>query len=122
MRHALVVMAPEETPEGRGRILHALHTAQDLAAAQQTVQVFFEGIGVTCLTAFEKSDNAFTQNYADLFSEVLPMVAGACDFCARRRFDAADAAGKLGVELLGGTDRHHSLATLLIDSWVVTTF
>jgi hypothetical protein len=122
MRHAIVVMAAEETPEGRGRILHALHTARDLAAEGATVAVFFEGIGVTCLTAFDERDNPFTKNYGPLFDEVLPLVAGACDFCARRRFDAAAAADSLGINLLGGEDRHHSLAGLLMDSWLVTTF
>jgi hypothetical protein len=53
---------------------------------------------------------------------VVPLVSGACDFCARRRFDAADAAVALGVDLLGGQDQHHNLAGLLTDSWVATTF
>lgn len=122
MRHAIVIMAAAETPEGRGRILHAWYTARDLAADGATVAVFFEGIGVTCLTAFAERDNPFTENYGPLFDEVLPLVAGACDFCARSRFDAADAAELLGISLLGGEAHHHSLAGLLVDSWLVTTF
>lgn len=122
MQHAIVVMAAEETPEGRGRILHAFYTARDLAKNGETVAVFFDGIGVTCLTAFTERSNPFTKNYGPLFDEVLPLVAGACDFCARRRFDAADAADSLGISLLGGEDHHHSLAGLPVDSWQITTF
>ena len=122
MPHAIVVLAPEETPEGRGRILHALTTADGLANRNETVQVFFSGIGVTCLPAFVERNNQFTQNYGDLFDSVLPSVAGACDFCARRRFDSAAAAAELGVDVVGGEDRHHDLAELLIDGWQVTTF
>lgn len=120
--HAVVVLAPEDTPEGRGRILHAFHTAQELAELGHETRVFFAGVGVTCLTAFETRDNQFTRNYGDLFDSILPLVAGACDFCARRRFDAAAAAEHWGIKLVGGKDRHHSMAKLLSDSWVVTTF
>jgi predicted peroxiredoxin len=122
MPHAIVIMAPEETPEGRGRIIHALHTARDLAANNEDVGVFFEGIGVTCLTAFAERANPFTENYGPLFDEVKPLVRGACDFCARRRFNAADAANSLDIDLIGGVDQHHSLADLIAESWVVTTF
>lgn len=121
-RYAIVVLAPEDTPEGRGRILHAFTTARDLAAAEHEVAVYFDGIGVTCLTAFQQRDNQFTQHYSELFDEIRPLISGACDFCARRRFDAADAAAALGVDFLGGEDHHHSLASLLLDDVTVTTF
>jgi len=120
--YAVVVLAPEETPEGRGRILHAFTTARDLAAGGADVEVYFDGIGVTCLTAFAARDNPFTQNYGDLFDEIHPLIAGACDFCARRRFDAGSAADALGTGFLGGTDQHHSLAPLLLDGVSVLTF
>ncbi|MDJ0961639.1 MAG: hypothetical protein QNJ88_13355 [Acidimicrobiia bacterium] len=121
-RHAIVVLSPEDTPEGRGRILHAFTTARDVAASGAEVAVYFDGIGVTCLTAFRAQDNQFTRNYAGLFEDIRPLIAGACDFCARRRFGAAEAAIALDVEFLGGTDQHHSLATSLLDDAVVTTF
>ena len=120
--HVIAVMAPEATAEGRGRIVHALHTARELANRNQKVGVVFAGIGVTCLSAFAARDNPFTQNYGELFDAVLPLVGGACDFCARNRFDAADAARSLGVDLIGGEGRHHDLAELLGNGWTVTTF
>lgn len=53
---------------------------------------------------------------------VINQVRGACDFCARRRFNAADAANSLDIDLIGDVDQHHSLADLIAESWVVTTF
>lgn len=121
-KHAVVVLAPEETAEGRGRILHAFTTARDFADAGAEVQVYFDGIGVTCLTAFEAGNNQFTQHYATLFESIRPLIAGACDFCARRRFGAADAAAALEIGLVGGEDQHHSLAPLLLADYQVHTF
>ena len=121
-KHAIVVLAPEETPEGRGRILHALTTARDLADTGADVEVYFDGIGVTCLTAFHVRDNPFTRNYAGLFDAVRPLIAGACDFCTRRRFDAVEGAEALGVAIVGGEDQHHSLAPLLAAGYELHTF
>ena len=120
--HAVVVLAPEDTPEGRGRILHAFVTARDLTEAGEDVEVYFDGIGVTVLTAFLEPSNNFTENYRPLFDSIHPLIAGACDFCARIRFDAADAAEAFGVPFLGGEDKHHSLAGLLQAGSTVTTF
>ena len=121
-RHAVVVLAPEDTPEGRGRILHAFHTAQELAALGHETNVFFAGVGVTCLTAFEARDNQFTRHYGELFDEIHPLIAGACDFCARKRFDAAGASVAHGVDFVGGAGQHHSLAPLLLEDVTVSTF
>ena len=120
--HTIAVLAPEETPEGRGRIIHALTTARDLIEAEADVEIFFEGIGVTCLTAFHKRDNPFTQAYGELFDEVRPSMAGTCDFCTRRRFGAEEGAAALGIPIIGGEDRHHSLAPLLDAGTQLHTF
>jgi len=43
-RYAIVVLAPEETPEGRGRILHAFTTKRfDAAGASVALGVDFVG-------------------------------------------------------------------------------
>ena len=121
-QHIIVVLSPEDTPEGRGRILHALVTAQGLAEAGEEVEVHFDGIGVTVLTAFMERDNRFTENYGPLFDSIRPLIAGACDFCTRRRFEASEAAAAFDVPMLGGEDKHHSLASLLAAGASVTTF
>lgn len=121
-KHAVVVLAPEETPEGRGRILHAFVTARDLAAAGATVEVYLKGIGVTLLPALAAPDNPFTTNYTPLFEQVRPLIKGTCSFCTRNRFDSTGGAEALGIEILGGDGQHHSLAPLLLDGYEVHTF
>jgi len=121
-RYAIVVLAPEDTPEGRGRILHAFTTARDLAAAGAHVEVYFDGIGVTCLTAFHARDNEFTRHYGELFESIQPYIAGTCDFCTRVRFDAVEGARAFGVDVVGGEDQHHSLAGLTLSGYQVQTF
>ncbi len=121
-KHVVVVLAPEETPEGRGRILHAFYTARDLAGEGATVGIYLDGIGVTVLPAFANPDNPFTTYYTPLFEEVRPLIKGACDFCARKRFDSASAAEALGVPMVGGEDEHHSLAQLILEGFQVHIF
>ena len=120
--HAIVVLAPEDTPEGRGRILHALHTAQHLSKAGERVEIYFDGIGVTVPDAFLERSNRFTENYGPLFDSLKPSFAGACDFCARVRFEATEGTAAYEMPLLGGEGKHHSLAGLLQQGATVTTF
>ncbi len=49
-------------------------------------------MGVTWLAAFTVRYDQFTRNYSSLFDSVRSNIAGACDFCARTRFGAAEAA------------------------------
>lgn len=118
----LVVQSASDTPEGRGRMVHALKTAQELQASGADVGLYFHGIGVTWLAAFATRTDQFTENYGPLFDGVLRTIAGACDFCAAVRFDVAEAAESLGVALLGGTGEHHTVAQLLSQGRQVVTF
>jgi len=123
-KYALVVMAEhgEANPGGQGRMLHAMNTARELHAAGEEVCVWFHGIGVTWLTAFDVRDHKYTQVYGPLFDEIQDLIAGACDFCASRRFDAAASAERLAVPLVGGDGEHHTVASLVRDEWQVLTF
>lgn len=123
-KYALVVMAEhgEAHPGGQGRMLHAMYAARDLRAAGEEVSVWFHGIGVTWLTAFEARDDKYTQVYGPLFDEIRDLVGGACDFCASRRFAAAESADRLGVPLAGGDGEHHTVAALVRDGWQVISF
>ncbi len=121
-KHALVVMAASDTPEGRGRMNHALRATKSLADSGEEVALYFHGIGVTWMDAFAKREDRFTQNYGPLFDEVKARIGGACDFCAATRFEVDAAAAGLGVALLGGSGEHHSVADLIGDGWTVVTF
>jgi len=118
-KYAIVLMAPEETPDGRGRLLHAFTTGRDLAAAGAHVEFFFDGIGVQCLTAFHAGENPFSEHYVKLFNQVLPF-AKACGVCSKH-FGADHAAKELGVEMVS-LDEHRSLAQFVLDGYEVITF
>lgn len=118
-KYAIVLMAPEETPDGRGRLLHAFTTCRDLAEAGADVEFYFDGIGVECLTAFRAGENPFSEHYVKLFNQVLPF-SKACGVCCKH-FRADNAAEALGVEMVS-LDEHRSLAPLILDGYRVITF
>jgi hypothetical protein len=122
-RYAMVVMSEtgEAHPGGQGRMLHALNAAREFREGGDEVSIWFHGIGVTWLTAFEERGDAYTRHYGPLFDELKDAIGGACSFCAIRRFAAADSAGRLSVPLVGG-DGHHTVTALIRDGWQVLTF
>jgi DsrE/DsrF-like family len=123
-KFALVVMSEpgDEHPGGQGRMLHAMMAAKDLRAQGHDVGMWFHGVGVTWLTAFDERADRYTQNYGPLFDEIRECIGGACGFCALTRFGAGASAEKLGVAVVGGPDNHHSLAPLIASGYQVFTF
>ena len=119
MAVALVMMANDDTPEGRGRMTHLLATAVDLGPE---VEIYFHGAGVNWLAAFHQRDHPFTQAYGDRFDAVLDRIAGACNFCTTVRFEVADSAEALGVPIVGDEGLHHSLAEVINAGTTVLTF
>lgn len=123
-KYALVVMSEqgEEHPGGQGRMLHAMSAAKTFKDAGEEVAIWFHGIGVGWLTAFAQADDAFTKHYGPLFAEVSDLIAGTCDFCTTRRFDAREGAEQLGVDVVGGDGQHHTVADLAAAGYTVMTF
>lgn len=123
-KYAIVVMSEhsEGNPGGQARLLHALTAAKDFADAGEEVGIWFHGVGVTWLAASDAGYDQFTRNYAPLFDAVRASIAGACDFCARTRFGAAQAAERLGVPIVGGDGQHHTVAALAADGYQVFIF
>ncbi len=118
---ALVVMADSETPEGRGRMTHALHVAQELKEAGDEVRLIFDGIGVKWLDAFARRDHPFTQAYGPLFDAIREDIAGACDFCSTR-FEVREQVLGQGYALLGEEGKHHGLRDWIAEGYQVLTF
>ena len=118
-KYALVVMSEtgEAHPGGQGRMLHALKAAEDFKSVGVPVNMFFHGIGVTWVTAFDGRADRFTQAYGPLFDNVRDTIGGACHFCAATRFDASESAARLGVPLLGEPGEHHTVAALVADGF-----
>ena len=121
---AIVVMCEpgEDHPGGQGRMLHAMNLARDLRANGEEVTLWFHGIGVTWLTAFDEQQDKFTQVYRPLFDEVCDLIGGTCEFCTVKRFGAAPSAAKLGILVLRSGGDHHTLAALLAQGHRVLTF
>ena len=90
--------------------------------AGEEVSIWFHGVGVTWLAAFNAQYDQFTRHYGSLFDSLRDNIGGACDFCTRTRFGAAEAAQQLGVPIVGGDGRHHTAAALTTDGYQVLIF
>ena len=119
---AIVILSDSETPEGRGRMVHALHVAKELKDAQDEVKLIFDGIGVKWLDAFAKRDHPFTKNYGPVFDAIKDNILGACNFCSTVRFEVGDAVQTLGITLLGDDGHHHGLRGLIAEDYQIITF
>lgn len=123
-KYALVVMSEsgDEHPGGQGRMLHALQAASEFRSAGVEVCLWFHGIGVEWLAAFEGRSDRYTEVYGPLFDSLRDVVAGACEFCAVKRFKVESSATALGVPLVGGANEHHTIAHLVADGYEVVVF
>ncbi|HKE98162.1 MAG TPA: DsrE family protein [Actinomycetes bacterium] len=123
-KYALVVMSEtgEANPAGQARMLHALKAAKELKAGGHDVRLWFHGVGVIWLSTFAARNDPFGRHYGSLFDELRDDIGGACEFCAVQRFGAADGAKRLGVEVVGGPEEHHTVAPLLAEGYQVVTF
>lgn len=123
-KYAIVVMSEhgDGNPGGQGRMIHALSAAREFRDAGDQVSIWFHGVGVTWLSAFDARYDAFTRNYGGLFDDVRGLIGGACEFCTAKRFGAAESAERLGVPLAGSGGDHHTVATLAREGWQVLTF
>ena len=103
-------------------MLHAMTAARDFKRDCVEVSLFFHGIGVVWLKAFDEKADKYTQHYAALFEEVKDVIGGACNFCSVRRFDAEKSTANLGVALVGEADEHHTIADLVKQGYQPITF
>lgn len=122
--YAIVVMSAsgEDHPGGQGRMLHAMYAAKELRDAGQEVSVWFHGIGVSWLTAFDEQQDKYTQVYRSLFDEIRDLIGGTCEFCTVKRFGAGPAAANLGIPVVRGGGDHHTIATLIAEGHQVLMF
>ena len=118
-RTALVMMAGDDYPEGRGRMAHLLTTAGGLGG---DTEIYFHGAGVNWLATFDLRDHPFTKAYGESFDAVKTQIAGACNFCTNVRFEVGESAARLGAPVLGDEGQHHSLADVIASGATVITF
>ena len=116
---ALVMMASDDNPEGRGRMVHLMTTAADLGA---DAEIYFHGAAVNWLAVFDQRQHPFAEAYGDKFDAMKHQIVGACNFCTNVRFEMGESAAHLGVTILGEEGQHHSIADLLRSGATVITF
>lgn len=114
---AAIVFADTGSPEGLGRVMNALTTAQEFKEAGDDVLVVFDGAGTKWIAELSRE----THKYHQLFEDVRDVVAGACSYCAKA-FGVNEAVEGAGVELLEDYKGHPSLRTLVSDGYAVVTF
>ena len=119
---AIVVLSASDTPEGRGRIVHAMTDARALIEQESDVKILFEGIGVTWLTAFNQNNHPFTEHYMSLFNTVKSHIEGACDFCSKTHFEASEDEVALGLSHIGAEGQHYRLVNLISDGYQIITY
>ncbi len=116
---AVVMMAADDYPEGRGRMTTFLATAADLGAE---AELYFHGAGVTWLATFDAGEHPFAQAYGERFDSIKDHIVGACNFCTNVRFQVQDSAQRLGIPIVGEDGQHHSLAGVISSGASVITF
>ena len=116
---ALVMMADDDYPEGRGRMTTLLTTALELG---DDADVYFHGAGVNWLATFDAGEHPFAKAYGPRFEEMSPRIAGTCNLCTNVRFEVGDSARRLGIPILGNEGEHHSLAEVVRSGAMLVTF
>lgn len=121
-KYLVLAMNESDTPEGRGRMVHVMHTARDLKNAGVDVKVVFAGIGVTWLTEFNKMEHPFTKHYLPVWESIQDDIAGVCNFCSKGRFGAGEDTEALGLDFLGEDGSHFDISPFLQEGRQVITF
>lgn len=121
-KYAILVVSASDTPEGRGKMVHALNTGRDIIAAGGEVKYVYQGLGVTWLKEFDIKEHPFTTHYWDLFEEMRPHIMGACNFCTNGRFKVGEHVKSMDVTILGDEGNHMSVTNLVTDGYQLLTF
>lgn len=103
-RYAIVLLAGNETNEGKARAVHALLYATELAEKGYEVALIFDGPGTGWANELRKPENAFHKHYLRI--KELGMVEEICDYCADS-FDVKEDLPELQRKLLVGDYKGH---------------
>lgn len=114
---AAVVFADTGSPEGLGRVVNALTTAQEFKEAGDGVVVVFDGAGTKWIAELAREDHKYNQ----LFEGVRDVLAGACSYCANA-YGVKEAVEDAGVQLLEDYKGHPSLRNLVVEGYEIVTF
>lgn len=117
------ILNPGEAPEHNGQTVHALYMAKNLHDAGATVEVIFQGKGVTWLPRFitrNDESHPFVKHYGEVFDAVRPFVR-ACNACCKR-FDVLEAVQGAEIPILGEGQGHADVASYLVAGYQVLNY
>jgi hypothetical protein len=114
---ATIIFADTDRPEGLGRVVNALTTANEFKEAGDEAVVIFDGAGTKWVGELSGEGH----KYSDLFGEVRDLIAGACAYCAEA-YGAKDQVEQAGVELMDDYEGHPSVRKLISEGYQVVTF
>ncbi|MBI2581491.1 DsrE family protein [Candidatus Woesearchaeota archaeon] len=113
----IVVLAGKETHEGMARVSNALVIAKEFKEAGYNISIIFDGAGTEWLVELQKADNKLH----DLYSELVDVVAGVCDFCSAA-FNVKDALKAQGTALSSQYMGHPSFKKYVEEGYEIITF
>jgi hypothetical protein len=114
-KFAIFVHAGEN--EG-AQALHGLLYAQELHEAGHEVRVIFDGAGTAWIGRFEDPSSKYNPIYKAVKN--LGVIAGACEFCAGA-FGVVESVKQSGIQSLGESQGHPSLAKLVAEDYQIIT-
>jgi hypothetical protein len=117
------ILNPGEAPEHNGQMVHALFLAKELHEGGATVEVIFQGKGVSWLprfTARNDDSHPFVKHYGEVFDAIRPLVR-ACNMCCKR-FDATEAVQGAEIPILGEGKGHANVGSYLLDGYQVLNY
>lgn len=121
-KYLISIISASDTPEGRGKMTHALHTGRDIIANGGEIKFVYQGLGVTWLQEFNKREHPFTQHYWGIFEEMREHIMGACNFCTNGRFKVGDDVKAMDVAIVGEDGEHFAVGDMLAQGYQLLTF
>ena len=121
-KYAILVTSASDTPEGRGKMIHALLTGRDIIANGSEVKYLYQGIGVTWLKEFNIREHPFTTHYGHVFDEMKEHIMGACNFCSNGRFEVGDHVREMGIDFVGEEGDHFAVGDLVSQGYQLLSF
>lgn len=121
-KYAILMLSADDYPEGRGRMAHAMVTAEGLLSKGHDVKILFQGQGVQWLRTWQQMEHPFAKNYRERFERIRPHIAGACAFCTDGRFKVGEEVRALDVSIRGADGGHDDMGDLIEEGYQLVTF
>jgi hypothetical protein len=114
---SIVILAGTEQHSDLARVLNALALAKECQQAGDTVEVIFDGAGVSWIPRLADPEHKLHR----MFTSVHDSIVGACEFCCGA-FDVKEEVRAADVPFLSEFEGHPSLRRRIAEGFQVVTF